>query len=295
MSGKRTAPRAEEFAQSARHVLFVEGGGQNAVDPQVLAALLGNTGVSVQAMGPSYHVASAAEALHEYHPDYYFLVDRDHHDRRIVEKSWRKFPDPATSNLLIWRRRELENYFLIPEYLEQSQFLSCTSVRLRNTIRNTAQTRIFLDVANLVITRLREELKKNWIKHFSSSTGLETKEKALKKLLNRPEFGTMKRRVAQKVRADLIERTFKKCCKEFLGDEDKPEFGAGGWMEMISGKHVLPKVINHCFRVRDTQGRALPQKERPEVVLKDLLRKPLADQPDDFQELHRLISERVNA
>ncbi len=101
-------PRPGDVRHRAGHVLFVEGSGRNALDPKVLKELR-DLDIRVEPLGASFHVSSVAEALHEYHPTYYFLVDRDHHDDAFVEASWTNFPDPEKKNLLVWPRRELEN------------------------------------------------------------------------------------------------------------------------------------------------------------------------------------------
>lgn len=100
---------AEEVRQAARHTLFVEGSSDEAIDPQVLDKLLGDVTIQIKTLGPSSHIRSVAEALHKHHPYYYFLIDRDHHNDIEVERCWERFPDISTCNLLIWRRRELEN------------------------------------------------------------------------------------------------------------------------------------------------------------------------------------------
>jgi len=113
-------PRAEDVRQGAKHVLFVEGKDENALDPLVLREIVAPP-VEVKALGPSYHISAVAEALHRHHPSYYFLVDRDHYDDDFVEKCWTRFPDPDTSNLLVWRRRELENYCTAPDCLDKGK------------------------------------------------------------------------------------------------------------------------------------------------------------------------------
>ncbi len=109
MAGVKKGPRPEEIRQSARHTLFVEGRSPDSIDPIVLQELFKGLSVRVEPLGPSYHIKSAAEALYRQHPDYYFLIDRDHYYDDFVEKCWRNFPDPDTNNLLVWRKRELEN------------------------------------------------------------------------------------------------------------------------------------------------------------------------------------------
>ena len=122
MIGVRTPVGPEEVRFAAGHVLFVEGRGDDAIDPTVLRVLLGNQ-LRIEPLGASFSVTSVAEALHQFHPNYYFLVDRDHHDCDFVEQCWSNFPDAGTRNLLVWRRREIENYFLDPDYLARSKYL----------------------------------------------------------------------------------------------------------------------------------------------------------------------------
>ena len=81
------------------------------------------TAVEVQAMGSCEHIRSAAQALIHQHSAYYFLIDRDDQNQITVDDSWSKFPDPNAYNMLIWHKRELENYFIAPDYLEKSSFL----------------------------------------------------------------------------------------------------------------------------------------------------------------------------
>ena len=111
----------DEVRFDAGHVLFVEGRGDDAIDPTVLRVLLGDQ-LRIEPLGASISVTSVAEALHQFHPNYYFLVDRDHHDYDFVEQCWSNFPEAGKRNLLVWRRREIENYFLDPDYLARSKF-----------------------------------------------------------------------------------------------------------------------------------------------------------------------------
>jgi len=56
---------------------------------------------------------------------------------------------------------------------------------------------------------------------------------------------------------------------------------------------VLPRIINHCFEVKDAQGHSLQGKVKLNEVVKDLVRKPIEDQPDVFKMLHHIISRRI--
>lgn len=282
----------EGFRQNAEHTLFVEGGNDNAIDPEVLKLLLKNIPIQIKAMGPSSHIRSVAEALHKHHPHYYFLVDRDHHHTQMVEKCWESFPSPDTCNLLIWRRKELENYFLIPDYLSKCDYMQVEEDELQQFILQEASRRVYLDAANMVIIGLREDLKKQWIKIFSNTQLFTSKDAALNQLLTCAEFPQHVSHVSKKLHKDEIVQRFETILQLFFGGQKALAYSHGSWLEMISGKEILNSVINHCFQVKGVR-RILQGDEARKEVIKDLLRLPLNEQPDDFQELHSLISKQT--
>ncbi|RJP22365.1 MAG: hypothetical protein C4527_21980 [Candidatus Omnitrophota bacterium] len=288
------APRAGEIRQSARHVLFVEGKDENAIDPKIISILLKNR-IRVEAMGPSFHIHSAAEALHKYHPDYYFLIDRDHHDDDFIAKCWDRFPDPATSNLLVWRRREIENYFLIPDYLIQSEFLAVKEEKLRDIILDCCRKRIYLDAANQVIIKIREELKENWIHLFTQIEEFKTSEDAIKKLMDASEFLYFKKKVSRHLNKNIVKKHYLNILELFTGDKEKLEFNIGRWSEFVKGKSIVPTIINRCFKISDAFGKPLQGKRKIHEIIKDLVEKPIDGQPDDFKRLHNVISDRINS
>lgn len=285
--------RPEEIRFSSEHVLFVEGG-EGSLDPLVLKTLLKDK-IDIQPMGKSSEIRAAANALFPYHPNYYFLIDRDHFDDSIVEKSWRNFPDKKQSNILVWRRRELENYFLIPEFISQSEYLKpgYDEARLKSEIAGLAHKRIFLDAAGIVIIGLREELKQTWITAPTNTDGYESKAIALKSLLAMSEFAGQKDKVSKMLDKEFIREQFDKTVEELLGDAKKPEFGEGKWLERISGKSVLPTVVHKCFAVKNAAGKTLQKPDMIKRVAKKLLELPIEKQPVDFKKLYNLIKDRI--
>lgn len=211
-----TGIRPEEVRLQGQHVLFVEGSDEESMDPKVLNELFSN-GIRIEPLGPSFSVRSVAEALQPYHPTYYFLIDRDHYDDSFIDKCWSNFPDPDTNNLLVWRRREIENYFLDPEYLLQSKFCKASQVHLENSILQFANDRLFLDIANHVIIHIREELKENWIQKFTNPAEFSTKQDALQKLQDASEFGQYSKKVLKKVSPTALERRFSEFLKRMTG------------------------------------------------------------------------------
>ena len=283
----------EEIRQKLKHTLFVEGSDYNAIDPIVLSNLL--SGIRVEPLGPSHHIRGAAEALYKYHPYYYFLIDRDHYDDQYVERCWSDFPNPAKLNLLIWRRREIENYFLIPEYIIKSEFKSVSNDQAYTVIIQCCKERLYIDTANQVIISVREELKKKWIELFTNPQEFKSKRYAIEKLTKAKEFPNHKGKVSKIVDRKEIINKFEKTLADMTGGKDHIEYGRGKWIEMIRGKKVLPHLINHCFRVKDANDTILQGKEKLMEVVKELLSKPLSEQPDDFQKLHELIVKRIES
>jgi hypothetical protein len=102
----------------AEHTLFVEGSGSDPLDEDILKSYLQGIkrfSIEIKSLGGNSEIKSAASALHAHHKNYYFVIDRDYYNDNEVEKTWLNFPDETKNNLLIWRKRELENYFISPD------------------------------------------------------------------------------------------------------------------------------------------------------------------------------------
>ena len=298
MISARVGGSPEAVRQSARHKLFVEGSEGDVIDVEVMKLLLPM--IDVEPMGPSFHLKSVANALYPYHPDYYFLIDRDHHDEHTVLDSWNKFPDAETSNLLIWRKRELENYFLDPDYLVQSEYLRPATrgesgrVCLEKTIIASASKRLFMDVVNRVILTIREGQKQTWIEVFSNPDDFPDLLTAKSKLLASSKFSNRKHDVSRSVEPSAIESLFNDIFTEFTGGVFPLQFGQGTWRDRMSGKEILRQVISKCFKVIDWQGNEAQGDQKYLEVIKNLIKLPIAEQPSDFKQLQILIKRRVN-
>ena len=293
MLGIRTGIHPERVRFQAGHILFVEGKDKNALDPKVLSELFDHR-LRIEPLGPAYSVQSVAEALHPHHPTYYFLIDRDHRDVGFINRCWHNFPNPDTYNLLVWRRREIENYFLEPNYLIQSRFCQVQQDDLARQILQFANERLFLDAANHVIISIREDLKGNWIQIFSNPADFSSKEIALEKLKRANEFDQHRTRVENAVSAKEVERRFGECLETMTNGRDRLVFGSGDWLDRVQGKRILAQVINSgCFQVRATDGTVLRGRERIGEVAKDLLRNAGEYVPADFLELKKLIAKRI--
>jgi len=286
------SPPAASFRQSANHVLFVEGHADDSFDPTVLNEFFQKQRLwklRIMPLGPCFNVRAAAEALHPHHPTYYFIIDRDHHEDAHVEKYWIDFPNPQRCNLLVWRRKELESYFLEPDYLSQSTYCLTTKDKLLDQLVTEAQRRIWLEIANHVIVSIREESKETWITTFDQITNFGSRDAALKMLAGRAEFSKKKKSVARLLGGNEIQTRFDNAQQLFLNG-DTLVAGRGRWMERMSGKEILNALTtSKHFKVTDADGKEIRGKEKTELVVKDLLSLPLKQQPRDFQDLHKLL------
>ncbi|MCD4783598.1 MAG: hypothetical protein K8T10_07180 [Candidatus Eremiobacteraeota bacterium] len=283
---------SERIRQSARHVLFVEGR-EGSIDPTALRILLPQ--IAIKPLGPASHIKSVASALHKHHPDYYFLIDRDHQSDDFVKKCWKNFPDPEKSNLLVWGRRSIENYFIIPEYLLKSQYLKRNVSRdeLMSHIRECCVKRIYMEAANMVIVNIREECKESWVRLFTCLEEFDTKEKAIHKLDSIEKFTEQRKRISKLLSKKKRRILFREYTNMLTGEKREIEYGYGLWLDRIDGKKVLNSIIDSCFTISDLKGNSLHGIEKVNEVVKDLMRKDLKEQPRDFQKLYEIISKRV--
>lgn len=293
----RPAGEPENVLQDAKHILFVEGENEESFDVEVMAELF-DFQITVKPLGPSYSLKDVATALHSHHPDYYFLIDRDpHHSDDEVERYWSNFPDPASHNLLVWRRRELENYFLEPMYLRHSRFCRTDEAGLTQKLLQAANQRLYLDATNQVIVAIRETQKRKWINLFKDPTEFISAEFALEKLKSRSEFSQRLANIENSVSTAELERRFNEILQRMTGNQDKLNLGQGKWIEMIQGKAVLAHMVNSaCFEVKTNAGELLQGRGKTREIVKDLLRQgSQIEQPRDFLDLKELVLKRIHA
>lgn len=287
---------ATRVLQTAQHKLFVEGKDNQEIDPVVIQELLNNnelTAVEVQAMGSCEHIRSAAQALIHQHSSYYFLIDRDDQDQTNVDQSWLRFPDPNAYNMLIWHKRELENYFIDPNYIGKSSWLK-PNVNIQQRILNECNSRLFLDATNLTLYALNRELRKPLtIRHFTNPDQFQNKNAGILQLEQLTGFANKKTEVATLLENDTVKNIYSNFVDELSGGTLPLQYGSGTWLERMSGKEVFRVIANQCFQVRNADNALLTGKEQNKQIAKELVKLPLAQQPTDFQTIVSLLKQRI--
>jgi hypothetical protein len=284
---------SEEIRQRARFKLFVEGDTIDGFDATVLKAHLEDS-ISIEVMGPSYYIKSAAEALINAHPDYFFLVDRDETDEKTIEESWKTFTDRDKLNLLYWRRKEIENYFLIPDFICSSEYFTGDKKEYIKKLEEEATKRVYFDTANFVISIIRNRLKRNWITCFKRLEDFHTKEDALQQLINQTAFEKRKKKTEEIVSRAYIKNLFESKIVEMIGTETRCVWGTGRWDYFLSGKELLNRVINPgMFTIKDRNNKILQGKRRLIEIARALVKRG-ENLPDDFIKLKQLISSKIN-
>jgi hypothetical protein len=129
---------------------------------------------------------------------------------------------------------------------------------------------------------------------FTLPEEFRTKDAAWARLLEKV-LTARERAISKQMDKEAIANLFETKLNELTGGKAILEFGCGRWLEFLKGKEILPTVVQECFKVVDNQGKSLQGREKMMEVAKELVRKPLSEQPDDFQRLHKLISDRAKS
>jgi hypothetical protein len=291
-----TGASPQAVLQSAQHVLFVEGGSEG-LDVTVLEQLLAPK-LRVEPLGPSYSVRSVATALHRHHPKYWFIIDRDEWDDQTVEATWASFPDPGQDNLLMWRRKELESYFLEPGWVCQSTYAKpkASEAVIEGWLQGEARRILWLEAANRVLISKRNHVKrcKGRLLTPGDVEG-RGKEEVLALILASDLLFGLRKAVQSGLADSLVREAFAVECGVLTGERPDLAWGHGRWRDLMSAKALFSAMINQWFSVPDLArgGKArLSGHDAERAVAIDLLKNHSDMMPDDFEEL-RSILERL--
>lgn len=306
MADKKNGIASEEVL-GKRFTLFVEGEEDSSIDALILEILLGDSGtifvknedIRVKTLGGCSTIKSAAGSMHKIYPNYFFLIDRDYHTEKYVNKCRADFLDPNKKNLLVWRRTEIENYFLDPNYLVRSRFCCSSRGELERKILDISSKRLFLDAANHVVMTINDKFKTANDKTFSNPAEFSDRNAALEKLETVREF--FENRAADLVRIismDGIQRLYDSLLSDMTGNREELAFGVGSWLEMTAGKEILNEVVvnSQCFRFPRDKPDFQDQdqdKKKLRAVIRDVLSRGEESLPDDFRDVRALILGRI--
>ena len=271
----RTGATSQEVLQGAQHILFVEGT-KDGLDVTVLHELL-TPKLRVEPLGASFSVRSVATALHEFHPEYWFVIDRDDWDDATVDASWGGFPDPAKDNLLIWRRKELENHFLEPAWVCNSKYFKPgkTSVDLGLWLAVEASKVLWLEAANRVLIAKRNRVKR--------SPGSLLKQGDL--------YGCSRDQVVEKlVSSPLLQDLATTAKKELAKQRVRLDFDKE--VEVLSGGNT-PLTWGHGPDNSKGGNARLSGRSAQRAVAVDLLRSHQDTMPQDFSALKQMLDQVV--
>jgi hypothetical protein len=245
-------------------------------------------------MGGCDNVRSAAQALINEYPSYYFLIDRDDQDQQTVDKSWQSFPNLDDYNMLIWHKRELENYFIDPDYIQKSTYLK-TEIDIRQRILDECNRRIFLDATNLTLYSISRELRKPLpIQHFKNPDEFRDQNAGSFKLEGlAAAMDNRKISVTTVLEKDAVNQRYIEFIQELTSGRIPLQYGSGSWLERMSGKEIFRSIANQCFDVKNLQGDFVTGKEKNKIIAKGLTKLPLQEQPSDFQKLICLLQDKI--
>jgi len=288
-----TGAAAQAVLQGAQHVLFVEGT-KDGLDVTVLGELV-SPKLRVQPLGSSFSVRSAATALHVFHPEYWFVIDRDDWDEGVVEASWAHFPDPAYDNLLIWRRKEVESYFLEPDWLARSAYWKPTASasELREWIAAQASASVWFAAANRVLVSRRNLVKRSPGPLLSEGQAHGRNASEVEELLvAAPLLQGLRDTVSSGVTEVEVRSAYHKECALLTGGVFPLQFGSGTWRELMPAKAMFRGIVNQWMRVPDQSrpGNArLTGRAAERAVAVDLLKNHHEYAPADLLKLRALL------
>lgn len=298
-----TPEDSRDVLQDAKYVLFVEGNrGGDSFDRDVLRALLEGV-ITVKTLGASMEIEKTAKVLFEQHASYFFVIDRDHRTERYVESTWANFPDPAKHNLLIWRRKELENYFLDPEWLLQSEHIKpgTTVDAIAAWITAQAQERLCCNVADLIMSELIHNVRN--FKHKSLgivpiSSAVLSLDELQAAIQSAPFFDTVRGLVDDEQLSARLPVLLRELWDDLTGGADTLAWGVGAWRDRMSLKAVLTTTLDKFTVVHTRQGELLTGARANTRVCEALVKGALGDAPahplpEDLSELRDMINRRV--
>lgn len=260
--------------------LFVEG----ELDEVVMRTLLKDV-LDVVRLNGSRSLKRAAVAFRDVEPGYYFLVDRDHLSDEKVEQTWTSFLT-GNSNVVYWRRKEIENYFLEPAWLAQSSKLEAGfhESDIQKIIQEFADSYKYFFAANRAYSRVKANFYNTGLQDcIPYKDDYKDDEQAVLQALKDINFYEPTKSILEAAEWTNIYELYKVELGKYSGAEgaNTLEWGRGEWLNLMPGKRILNHLIcnSGCFH----QGSNVKE------VIQDLVRATVKDSlpvPADFTDIH---------
>ena len=246
------------------HRLLVEG----EFDKIFMTALLEKK-IVCDVMGSRNVLTKAAQALHRIAPHLFFLIDRDHHTDEYVAGNWAKFPDPDEANLLIWRRKELENYLIEPSFFCCAQGITASDAEVTKHLVELAQSRVYYEAARLTLSQFRSQLDKetmNETANFTNSLKQHSNQAKSVEYLNGfiENHGT--KQVLMNHSPDEVTKIYQSWLDQLIGDNSCVTYGAGEWLNLMQGKPLFELLFKEFYN-----SKAVNPNDRYREFSRDLL------------------------
>jgi hypothetical protein len=134
------------------------------------------------------------------------------------------------------------------------------------------------------------------IRHFKDRDEFKNQDEGLLKLGDLSTvINDIKTSVTTNLERDAIKQLYLGFIEELSGVTIPLQYGSGAWLARMSGKQIFRAIANQCFLVPDLEGNIVTGKEQNKAIARELVKLPLQQQPEDFQQLVSLLKSKVVA
>jgi hypothetical protein len=131
------------------------------------------------------------------------------------------------------------------------------------------------------------------IPHFKNPAEFKDKDAGILKLGGLSAMSDKQVSVATVLEQDTVKNRYSEFIEELSGGMTPLQYGLGSWLERMSGKEIFRVLANQCFEVKDLEGNLVKGKEQNKIIAKGLVKLPIQEQPQDFQNLVKLLQNKV--
>ncbi len=218
-------------------------------DRELIERILGDQitdQLEIKPLGGAQNLIRAAEALKRVNPDNFFIIDRDYVCDDEVEKSWLEF-ESGESNILLWRRKEIENYFLDTELLSKLDYCKKTSKEsIDQLIKSHVKKWKFITIGNYVLQEHNERIRsKACAKNMSLPV-----DQSIKKAdaLASRIAGEWQDVALDELMKELTSKEKIMCLVEQYSNEifesaKKDKIGEDQWRKAVKGKEIVVEIL----------------------------------------------------